>query len=118
MPIRVTTGGAPRGRRLPDRTLSWTCRYPLDGEHALGGVVLVLVALVRVVHVAGLAMVLVLVTLVNVVHMADVTTTLMVVVLVVVALVGIVDVTRAAVVLVLVALVDVVCHAKLLSMNS
>ena len=105
----------PEGKRLPTGT-----RLQLPPPRGwrpkeLCGVVLVLVALVRVVHVAGAAMMLMLVALVLLVHVDNVRATLVIVVLVIVTLVGIVDVTRLAVVLVLVAFVDVVCHAKLLS---
>ena len=75
---------------------------------------LVIVALVGVVDVAGTAMVLVLVTLMLLMHVTDVLTTLVVVVLVIVALVGVVDMAGSAVVLVLVALMDIVCHRELL----
>ena len=88
------------------------------GTKRLGRVVLVLVALVRIVHVSGLAVVLMLVTLVLIVHVPRVATTFVVVVLVVVTLVGIVDVAGTAVVLVLVALMNVVCHRELLLLDA
>ncbi len=104
------SGSAPSNQREALCPLKY--KEDSAGDQLARSVVLVIIALVRIVHMARSAVVLMLVALVRVMHMTGVPFTLMVVVLMVIALMRIVDMAGTAVMLVLVAFVDIVWHCR------